>query len=88
MTNFLLDKSIFSRLLNLNPQWGKGRRVLIRTSLDFYRADMRMRTIKIQIFDGKTLSAKLRLQDFHPWYFMTIKSIGIQMFEKRKSVSS
>ena len=29
MTNFLLDKSIFSRLLNLNPQWGKGRCVLI-----------------------------------------------------------
>ena len=37
----------FSRLLNLNPQWGKGRHVKIWTSLDFYRADMRMRTIKI-----------------------------------------
>ncbi len=24
MTNFLLDKSIFLRLLNFNPQWGKG----------------------------------------------------------------
>ena len=29
MTNFLLDRSIFSRLLNPNPQWGKGRCVLI-----------------------------------------------------------
>ena len=36
MTNFLLDRFFFSRLLNLNPQWGKGRRVLIWTSLDFF----------------------------------------------------
>ena len=45
-TFFWID-SFFSRLLNLNPKWGKRRCALIWTSLDFYRADMHMRTIKI-----------------------------------------
>ena len=36
---------VFSRLLNLNPQWGKGRCVLFFTSLDFYRADIRISTM-------------------------------------------
>ncbi len=57
---------VFSRLLNLNPQWGKGRCVLFFTSLDFYRADMRMRTMKIQIFYGNTLSANLRKSKKNP----------------------
>ena len=46
-TFFWIDP-FFSRLLNLNPQWGKGRRVQIWTSLDFFCADMRMHTIKIR----------------------------------------
>ena len=39
-------------------------------------------------FANMTQLQRIVLPTIHPWYFMTIKSTGIQMFEKKKFAPS